>query len=140
MLRLTSGFVLTLLLAQVVERRVEVLFLDAFAGTRQVAMFSAGYTVVSVAATACAAVTGAAMPAIAEAHARGTPERLTELLGHALRVVAVVSLALVAGFMVLAAAGPAGRPAVGVLAGHRPYPAGAAGGRVRSSTSPSASS
>lgn len=99
--RLWLTFVLSLLLTQIVERRVELLFLEAFSGTRQVAMYSAAFTLVSVAVTACSAVTGAAMPAVAAAFSERGASGVSDLLGPPLRVLAVTSLVLGAGFLAL---------------------------------------
>lgn len=99
--RLWLTFVLSLLLTQIVERRVELLFLETFSGTRQVAMYSAAFTLVSVAVTASAAVTGAAMPAVAAAARERGADGVSDLLGHPLRILVVTSLVLVAGFLAL---------------------------------------
>ncbi|MEJ5945302.1 polysaccharide biosynthesis C-terminal domain-containing protein [Pseudokineococcus basanitobsidens] len=99
--RVWLGFVLTLALTQVVERRVELVFLDLFSGARQVGLFSAAFTLVSVAVAASAAVTGAAMPAVARTHAAGGAQQLDVLVGRALRVLAAGSPVLVVGLVVL---------------------------------------
>ncbi|MEJ5915905.1 lipopolysaccharide biosynthesis protein [Pseudokineococcus sp. 1T1Z-3] len=95
------GFVLTLVLTQVVERRVELVFLDLFAGPRDVGLFSAAFTLVSVAVAASAAVTGAALPAVARSYAAGSTQQLEEVVGRALRVLAAGTPVLVAGVLVV---------------------------------------
>jgi len=99
--RLWLGFVVTLVLTQVVERRVELVFLDWLSTQREVGLFSAAFTLVSVAVAATAAVTGAALPAVARSTAAGRDERLQGVLGHALRVLAVGTPVLVAGLLAL---------------------------------------
>ncbi|GAA2031707.1 polysaccharide biosynthesis C-terminal domain-containing protein [Pseudokineococcus marinus] len=99
--RLWLGFVASLALAQVVERRVELVFIDLFGTARDVGLFAACFTLVSVAVAVMAAVTGAAMPAVARTHAAGGADRLSAVVGRALRVLLAVGVVLVAGFLAL---------------------------------------
>lgn len=116
-----SLFAGSLLITQIVERRPELVFLDVFSTQRHIAMYAVGSTMVAVALTATAAVTAAAMPAVAAAHAGGERERLDAVLGSAARVMAVAGLllgtavAVLGPSLVLRLYGPGFRPAAALV-------------------------
>lgn len=95
-LRLWSMFSLSVLITQIVERRLELVFLDWFHSPETVAMFSVAFNVVGIPTMVSAALIGASMPAIAARHARD-PGSVTAALSRAARVVVAVNLVLTAG-------------------------------------------
>jgi O-antigen/teichoic acid export membrane protein len=97
LVRLWSLFVVGMLLTQVVNRRVELLFLDAFSSSHAVAVYAVAFTVVSAAVTVPTALGQAAMPAMSAAGAAGGEESLREDLRRAAR------LAMLGGFLFAAA-------------------------------------
>lgn len=99
--RLWLLFAVAMTLSQIVEKRVELLFLDAFRSAHEVAVYSVAFSLVTVAVTVPTALLGAAMPGIAAA-AR-VPEALHAHLRRAVRLCVLGGLLLAAG---LAAVGP----------------------------------
>ncbi|MCO7220225.1 polysaccharide biosynthesis C-terminal domain-containing protein [Klenkia sp. PcliD-1-E] len=93
----------SVLISQIVERRLELVFLDVFADARTVAMYSVAFSVVGLATTLSGALIGAAAPAIASRYAR-EPASVTDMMGHAARVVVSIDLVLAAGVASVGAA------------------------------------
>lgn len=89
------------LLLQVVQRRMEFLFLQAFSTDVQLAMYSIGFMVVSTAAILPMSLVEAGLPGVAESLGAGTIERTAKMLGSALRIVSVASLPLTAAVVCL---------------------------------------
>ncbi len=112
-LRVWALFALSSLLTQVVDRRVELVFLDAYRSAEEVAHFSVAFNVVGIALVLSTALISAAMPAIAAAHGAGEVERVDQALGRVLRIVVTLALLLAGGavsvapLVVTAAWGPA---------------------------------
>ncbi len=89
------------LLLQVVQRRMEFLFLQAYSTEVQLAMYSIGFMVVSTAAILPMSLVEAGLPGVSESLGAGTIERTSKMLGSALRIVSVASLPLTAGVVCL---------------------------------------
>jgi len=110
-LRLWSLFALSSVIIQVVERRLELVFLDQLHDPETVAMFSVAFNVVGLPLLLSASLIGAAMPAIARRHAQD-PDVVLGTLSRAARVLAAANLVLCAGTvtvgpgLVLAVYGP----------------------------------
>ena len=94
-LRLWSLFTLSLLITQIVERRLELVFLDQFHDSRTVAMYSVAFNVVAIPTTVTGALIHAALPAIAARFSQD-PAAVTATLGRAARVVVTVGIVLAA--------------------------------------------
>ncbi|MCU1616862.1 MAG: hypothetical protein JWO98_4402 [Frankiales bacterium] len=92
--RLWSLFALGALLTQVVNKRIELVFLDAFSSAHDVAVYAVAFTVISVAVTVPSSLVGAAQPAVTAAAGAAGSE--AELHGHLQRA---ARLAIVAGFV-----------------------------------------
>ena len=104
LLRVWGLFVLSVVITQIVERRLELLFLGRFSTKDQVAYYSTAFNLVSIAFIICSSVTGAAVPSIAAAHGAKEHGKVTEALNRATSVIVVIGMMLAAG---LAAVGPA---------------------------------
>lgn len=91
-------------LVQIVQRRMEFLFLQAYSTEAQLAMYSIGFMVISTAAVIPQSLMVAGLPGIAESFGAGTIDRTASKLGSALRIVSIASLPLTAGVVCL---GPA---------------------------------
>ena len=102
-LRLWSLFALSGLITQVVERRLELVFLDHYDSARTVAMYSVAFSLVAIPITLSGSLIHAAMPAIASRHAQD-PTVVARALSRAARVVVTIDLVLAAGTV---AVGPA---------------------------------
>jgi O-antigen/teichoic acid export membrane protein len=89
------------LLLQVVQRRMEFLFLQAYSTEVQLAMYSIGFMVVSTAAILPMSLVEAGLPGVAESLGAGTIDRTSRMLGSALRIVSVASLPLTAAVVCL---------------------------------------
>ena len=94
-LRLWSLFTLSLLITQIVERRLELVFLDQFHDSRTVAMYSVAFNVVAIPTTVTGALIHAALPAIAARFSQD-PAAVTATLGRAARVVVTTGIVLAA--------------------------------------------
>ena len=90
-------FVLSAGLAQIVDRRVELIFLDAFGTAEDVAVYAVAFSLVTVAVTVPLSLSGAAMPGIAAA---AGADSVAGLYGHLRRA---GRLATLAGFLMSAA-------------------------------------
>lgn len=95
-LRLWSLFVLSTVIVQVVERRLELVFLDQLHEPETVAMFSVAFNVVGLPLLLSASLIGSAMPAIARRHAQD-PSVVLGTMSRAARVLVAVNLVLCAG-------------------------------------------
>jgi O-antigen/teichoic acid export membrane protein len=91
------------MLTQVVARRIEFFFLDAFSPASELAMYSIPFMLVSGVVLLPSSMAGAALPEIAAARASGEDSRTVGHLARALRVAAIASLPLAAA---LAGLGP----------------------------------
>jgi O-antigen/teichoic acid export membrane protein len=89
-------------ISQVVDRRLELLFLDHFDDARTVAMYSVAFSLVSIPGTLVGALIHAAVPSIAARHVED-PGAVTGALSRAARVVVTLGLLLLGGTV---AAGP----------------------------------
>ncbi len=94
-LRLWGMFVLSTMIIQVVERRLELVFLDQYHDAATVAMFSVAFNVVGIPLVLSASLIGAAMPAIAHRHARD-PGVVLATMSRAARVLVGANLVLCA--------------------------------------------
>ena len=95
-LRTWSLFALSFLIAQVVERRIELVFLDRYHDAVSVAMFSVAFNVVGIPVMIVTSVVGAAMPAIAARYTKD-PDLVVRTIGRAARIVVALGLVLVGG-------------------------------------------
>jgi len=95
-LRLWSLFTVAALITQIVERRLELVFLDAFHDARTVAMYSVAFSIVAIPATLASSLVHAAMPAIASRHAQD-PTSVVQAVSPAARVMVTVGMVLAAG-------------------------------------------
>ena len=95
-LRLWGMVVLSGVIVQVVERRLELVFLDRYSDATTVAMYSVAFSLVSIPATLLVALIGAAMPAIAARNERD-PGGVVLVLSRAARVLVALELVVVAG-------------------------------------------
>lgn len=102
--RLWGLFALSAVIGQVVDRRVEFLFLQRYSPARELAMYSVAFNVVGVALTVCTSVIGSAVPAVAASHAAGREDAVQAGLARASRLLVVLSVLLAAGVVAL---GPA---------------------------------
>lgn len=100
-LQLVGVFFLLSLLSQVVNKRIEFLFLGAFSTTQQVAMYSVAFMLVSSASTIPSALIGAGMPSVAKWHGADEMHRVAWQLGTAFRVTLAASLPLTAAIVTL---------------------------------------
>jgi O-antigen/teichoic acid export membrane protein len=96
LVRLWSLYAVGALLTQVVNKRIELVFLDAFRSPHEVAVYAVAFTVISVAVTVPSSLMGAALPGISAADAAGNE---TELHGHLHRA---ARLAILGGFLLTA--------------------------------------
>lgn len=94
-LRLWAMFMLSTMIIQVVERRLELVFLDQYHDAATVAMFSVAFNVVGIPLVLSASLIGAAMPAIAHRHARD-PDVVLTTMSRAARVLVGANLVLCA--------------------------------------------
>lgn len=94
--RLWGMFVVSGLIVQIVERRLELVFLDWYSDARSVAMYSVAFSLISIPTTLLGSLIGAAMPAIAARNAR-EPQAVELALGRAARVLLTLELVVVAG-------------------------------------------
>jgi O-antigen/teichoic acid export membrane protein len=99
--RLWLLFILSMGLSQVVDKRMELLFLDAFGSAHQVAVYAVAFTLVAVAVTVPTSLAGAAVPGIAAAGAADPGGSLTTHLRRAARLASVAACLLTAGLAVL---------------------------------------
>jgi O-antigen/teichoic acid export membrane protein len=119
--RTWSLFVLSMLLYQVVDKRVELIFLDAFRDAHTVAAYAVAFTVVSVAITVPSSLAGAAVPAMSALGASAAGDSLAEHLRRAARLAVVCGFVLAAALVATGPAavvtfwGPEFRDAAGVL-------------------------
>lgn len=90
-------FVVSVALAQIVDKRIELLFLDAFRSRHDVAVYAVAFSLVTVAVTVPSALTNAAVPGIAAA---ASADGVTSLHGHLRRA---GRLAVLSGFLMCAA-------------------------------------
>ncbi len=104
LLRLWTLFVASSVIQQVVERRLEVVFLERYSGPAQIASYSVAFNVVTIAFSFCSSVTGATVPSIAAASAAGDSAKVEAAFNRALRILALVGALFTAG---LVAVGPA---------------------------------
>ena len=95
-LQLWSLFALSALIIQVVERRLELVFLDSFHDARTVAMYSVAFSLVAIPTTLSGSLIHAAMPAIAARHVQD-PGSVLASLSRAARVVVTIDVVLAAG-------------------------------------------
>jgi O-antigen/teichoic acid export membrane protein len=95
-LRLWSLFAVSGLITQIVERRLELLFLDHYHDARTVAMYSVAFSLVTIPITLSGSLIHAAMPAIASRHAQD-PGVVTRALSRAARVVVTIDVILAVG-------------------------------------------
>lgn len=95
-LRLWSLFALSTIIVQVVERRLELVFLDQLHDPETVAMYSVAFNVVGLPLILSASLIGAAMPAIARRHAQDPGVVLTTM-SRAARILVAANLVLCAG-------------------------------------------
>ncbi|ROP43696.1 polysaccharide biosynthesis C-terminal domain-containing protein [Pseudokineococcus lusitanus] len=102
--RLWSLFALAALVTQVVDRRLELVFLDLYRTSVEVAQYSVAFNVVGIALVVCSSLVAASVPAVAAAHGAGEHDRVVSGMSRAARVLAAVSVLLAAG---VAAVGPA---------------------------------
>lgn len=101
--RMWGMFVLSAGLAEIVDRRVELLFLDAFSDERAVAAYAVAFSLTTVAMTGMLAFTTAAIPSIASAAATDAGRSLPAHLVRAGRLAVLAGFLLSAG---IAAVGP----------------------------------
>lgn len=119
-LRLWSLFALSTIIIQVVERRLELVFLDQLHDAETVAMFSVAFNVVGLPLLLSASLIGAAMPAIARRHAQD-PAVVLATMSRAARVLVAANLVLCAGTvtvgpgLVVAVYGPEFAEAAGLV-------------------------
>ena len=100
--KLWGLFILTVGLSEIVDKRVELVFLDAFRSAHEVAVYAVSFSLVTVGVTVPAAVAAASIPGIAAA-ASASPDVLGAHLARAGRVALLAGCLLAAG---LAAVGP----------------------------------
>ena len=101
--RVWAMFVLSSVLTQVVERRLEVVFLDAYSVAREIAMYSIAFNLVSIAYYVCTAGIGAATASVAALSAAGAHERVADALARSSRLVVVLTIGMAAA---IASVGP----------------------------------
>lgn len=101
-LRLWLMFAAAQTLVQVVNQRIEFVFLGLFSTDVQVAQYSIPFALVAAATTAVAGLLSAALPALARTSAT-EPSRLPERLGRLWRIVAAISVPVA---VLVAALGP----------------------------------
>jgi O-antigen/teichoic acid export membrane protein len=89
------------LLTQVVMNRSEYFILDTYWTSSEIAMYSIAFMLVAAAAAASTAVTGAVMPVIAAANARGEQSAIREHLARTMRLVSVLSVVACAALVAL---------------------------------------
>jgi O-antigen/teichoic acid export membrane protein len=89
LLVLWGTFGMASVITQIVERRVEVVFLDAYSGPEQIAMYSIAFNLVSIAYYVCTSGIGAATASISAVSASGGHQRVAEGLARSARVVFV---------------------------------------------------
>ena len=97
---LWSMFALGSVISQIVDRRLELLFLDRYDDVRTVAMYSVAFSLVSIPSTLTGSLIHGALPAIASRHAE-EPEVVTAALSRTARVVVTMNLLVVAGTMTI---------------------------------------
>jgi O-antigen/teichoic acid export membrane protein len=95
-------FILTVALGEIVDKRVEVVLLDAFRSPHEVGVYAVAFSLAVVAMTVPSALAGALIPGIASAAASATDALRSHLL-HAARVAWSAGFLLAAG---VAAVGP----------------------------------
>ncbi len=100
---LVGMFALVSLLTQVVDRRLEILFLDAYSTEREIAVYSIAFAFVSMAYYVCTSTTGAASSSIAAVAGSGDAARVEQAISRAARVLVAVAVLLAAA---LASVGP----------------------------------
>lgn len=96
MLRTWGMFTASLLISQIIQRRVELVFLDTFHDGPTVAMFSVAVNVVTIPITLTGTLIGASLPAIAARYAQD-PGAVVAALGRATRVICTIGVVLAAG-------------------------------------------
>jgi O-antigen/teichoic acid export membrane protein len=111
LVRLWSLYIAGMALTQVVNKRIELVFLDASASSHAVAVYAVAFTVVSAAVTVPTALAQAAMPAITAAGAADGEEALRADLRRGIR------LAVLGGLLIVAALATIGPPLVLTLWG-----------------------
>lgn len=84
-------FLLSGVLGQIVNQRIEFLFLGRYSTPDRLAMYSIAFMVISAAIMIPASVIGGSMPAVARAVGAGRETEASEQLGGAVRVVVVAS-------------------------------------------------
>ena len=102
--RLWGVFALSIVVTQLVERRIEILIMEASSTHEQIAMYSTAYNVFSVTYYFCSSVASAAVPSIAATAAAGHLGAVTGALNRAARLIFAISVVLGAA---VAAVGPA---------------------------------
>ncbi|MEJ5945300.1 lipopolysaccharide biosynthesis protein [Pseudokineococcus basanitobsidens] len=94
--RLWSLFALSAVVTQVVDRRLELVFLDLYRTPVEVAQYSVAFNIVGIALVVGTALIAAAVPAVAAAHGAGEHDRVVSGLSRAARVVVAVSVLMCA--------------------------------------------
>ena len=95
-LNLWALFALSGVIFQVVDRRMELIFLDQFQDARTVAMYSVAFSLVAIPTTLSGSIIHAAMPAIASRFVQ-EPALVMTAFSRAARVVVTIDLVLAAG-------------------------------------------
>lgn len=93
-------FALSGLIGQIVDRRLELVFLDAYDTASRVAMYSVAFSLVAIPTTLSGSLIHAAMPAIAARHAQD-PGLVTGSFSRAARIVVTIDVLLCAGTVTL---------------------------------------
>ena len=99
--RLWLLYILLMLLSQVVDKRMELIFLDAFGSAHEVAVYAVAFSLVAVAVTVPSALAGAAIPGIAAAGAADASGNLRAHLRRAARLASMAACLLTAGLVAL---------------------------------------
>jgi O-antigen/teichoic acid export membrane protein len=97
--RLWGLFLVSMLLGQIVDKRVELLFLDAYRSAHEVAVYAVAFSLVTVAVTVPASLAGAMVPGIAAVESSSAAAELPTHLYRAARLANVSALVLTAGLM-----------------------------------------
>jgi len=101
LIRLWLLFVLSMLLSQIVDKRMELLFLAAFGSAHEVAVYAVAFSLVTVAVTIPSSLAGAAIPGIAAAGAADAGAGLAGHLRRASRLATMAACLLTAALIVL---------------------------------------
>jgi O-antigen/teichoic acid export membrane protein len=93
-MRIWSLFALSTLITQIVERRIELVFLDHYYDGREIAMYSVAFNVVGIAIMICVSLISASIPAIAASYGASLGHRVEASFSRGMRVVVTMGLLL----------------------------------------------